>query len=64
MSEKTISLNPDFMNLSGKKKNKTISHKKKTKPICDKQNSNKLRKELLNRIKNYQKKNRRNWYRK
>ena len=57
MSGKTIQINPEYLAMAnGKsKKQKTQKRPKKQKPVAPKQ-SNKMRKELLGRIKDFQKK--------
>jgi hypothetical protein len=62
MTKKTIQFNPNYFTLSGKKnKNTTISKKdKKTKPNITLANPNKIKKQLLMKIKEFQKRNNKN----
>ena len=57
MSGKTIQINPEYLAMANgrNKKQKTQKHSKKQKPAAPKQ-SNNMRKELLGRIKDFQKK--------
>ena len=57
MSGKTIQINPEYLAMANgrSKKQKTQKRPKKQKPAAPKQ-SNKMRKELLGRIKDFQKK--------
>ena len=62
MSQKTIQLNPEFLSSGGGKrrdKNNTTRKPHKLKPTPN-VNPSKLRKELLNRIKNHQDKSEKN----
>ena len=58
MSQKTIQINPEYLAMAngGGKKQKTQKRHKKQKPIAPPKHSNKMRKELLGRIKDFQKK--------
>ena len=53
MAQKTIKLNPDFLSLNGRKSENKSKKTKKVRPTSIVK-PNKLRKELLTRIKNHQ----------
>lgn len=55
MSQKTIQLNPEFLTATKRKKAKTRSKKDKIKNAKMPNNTNTMRKQLLKKIKNYQK---------